>query len=142
MAGYPRVTHPSATNLYFARLQYKSVRLACVKHAASVHPEPGSNSHVKMLLQLSFCIRMLFINGCVRKVFNNDLLSRQFLLAYPNFTVRFVLFTENLLQSWLPWHHGRLYSTLLSAIGMKTINLLIALESSGLHYCLFVKVQY
>ena len=26
------------------------VRLACVKHAASVHPEPGSNSHVIMLL--------------------------------------------------------------------------------------------
>ena len=23
------------------------VRLACVKHAASVHPEPGSNSHVE-----------------------------------------------------------------------------------------------
>ena len=23
------------------------VRLACVKHAASVHPEPGSNSHIK-----------------------------------------------------------------------------------------------
>ena len=29
------------------------VRLACVKHAASVHPEPGSNSHNKSLL-LSF----------------------------------------------------------------------------------------
>ena len=27
------------------------VRLACVKHAASVHPEPGSNSHVKILCQ-------------------------------------------------------------------------------------------
>ena len=26
------------------------VRLACVKHAASVHPEPGSNSHKKFLL--------------------------------------------------------------------------------------------
>ena len=26
------------------------VRLACVKHAASVHPEPGSNSHVKVLI--------------------------------------------------------------------------------------------
>ena len=26
------------------------VRLACVKHAASVHPEPGSNSHVKSLI--------------------------------------------------------------------------------------------
>ena len=25
-----------------------SVRLACVRHAASVHPEPGSNSHVLM----------------------------------------------------------------------------------------------
>ena len=25
------------------------VRLACVKHAASVHPEPGSNSHVRIL---------------------------------------------------------------------------------------------
>ena len=25
------------------------VRLACVKHAASVHPEPGSNSHKKCL---------------------------------------------------------------------------------------------
>ena len=27
---------------------HNSVRLACVKHAASVHPEPGSNSHVKV----------------------------------------------------------------------------------------------
>ena len=54
---------------------------------------------LKCYFILSFCIRMLFINGCIRKVFNNDLLSRQFLLAYPNFTVRFVLFTENLLQS-------------------------------------------
>ena len=24
------------------------VRLACVRHAASVHPEPGSNSHLKI----------------------------------------------------------------------------------------------
>ena len=28
------------------------VRLACVKHAASVHPEPGSNSHVKKLISV------------------------------------------------------------------------------------------
>ena len=35
-----RVTHPSATNAE------ASVRLACVKHAASVHSEPGSNSQV------------------------------------------------------------------------------------------------
>ena len=28
------------------------VRLACVKHAASVHPEPGSNSLIKCLIHL------------------------------------------------------------------------------------------
>ena len=28
------------------------VRLACVKHAASVHPEPGSNSHVNIEISL------------------------------------------------------------------------------------------
>ncbi len=33
-----RVTHPSATK------SEDSVRLACVRHTASVHPEPGSNS--------------------------------------------------------------------------------------------------
>ena len=41
-AGCSRVTHPSATkNPAEAKF---SVRLACVKRAASVRPEPGSNS--------------------------------------------------------------------------------------------------
>ena len=41
-AGCSRVTHPSATKSPTeAEL---SVRLACVKRAASVRPEPGSNS--------------------------------------------------------------------------------------------------
>ena len=51
-AGSPRVTHPSATNKwkFHPKIQSPpSVRLACVRHAASVHPEPGSNSHVKMI---------------------------------------------------------------------------------------------
>ena len=39
---YPCVTHPSATPSR-AETQ-KDVRLACVRHAASVYPEPGSNS--------------------------------------------------------------------------------------------------
>ena len=46
-AGYPppkgtflRVPHPSATLPPCGRI----VRLACLRHAASVHPEPGSNS--------------------------------------------------------------------------------------------------
>src|SRR5262249_9611089 len=41
-AGYSRVTHPFATN-HHPKEQWP-VRLACVKHAASVRPEPGSNS--------------------------------------------------------------------------------------------------
>ena len=47
--GYPppndkslRVTHPSATDTEMP------VRLACVKHAASVRSEPGSNSQVHL----------------------------------------------------------------------------------------------
>ena len=39
---YLRVTNPSATDRSYPR----SVRLACVKHAASVRSEPGSNSQV------------------------------------------------------------------------------------------------
>ena len=55
-AGYPRVTHPSATK--FINLPSEdfrstnSVRLACVRHAASVHPEPGSNSQFYIFLLL------------------------------------------------------------------------------------------
>ena len=43
-AGCSRVTHPSATKLRSKLLN--SVRLACVRRAASVRPEPGSNSLV------------------------------------------------------------------------------------------------
>ena len=53
-AGSPRVTHPSATQSIIRHpegiVKNCFVRLACVKHAASVHPEPGSNSHVKSLI--------------------------------------------------------------------------------------------
>ena len=41
-AGWSRVTHPFAT--LFPAEAGLTVRLACVRHAASVHPEPGSNS--------------------------------------------------------------------------------------------------
>jgi hypothetical protein len=44
-ADYSRVTHPFATNPP-SKLGF-IVRLACVKHAASVRPEPGSNSPQK-----------------------------------------------------------------------------------------------
>ena len=44
-AGCPRVTQPFAT--LFAPEGALTVRLACVRRAASVHPEPGSNSPFK-----------------------------------------------------------------------------------------------
>ena len=44
---FPRVTHPSATK------PEGFVRLACVRPAASVHSEPGSNSQVESTEMLS-----------------------------------------------------------------------------------------
>ena len=52
-----QVTHALLTRPPLSHKQLQSeeicrkcfVRLACVKHAASVHPEPGSNSHKKCL---------------------------------------------------------------------------------------------
>ena len=53
------------------------VRLACVKHAASVHPEPGSNSHVKKLISVKLNLANLFIQvankfATVRSSSNNS----------------------------------------------------------------------
>ena len=53
-AGCSRVTHPSATkNLNKSKF---SVRLACVRRAASVRPEPGSNSLVKLYIHSKCCL--------------------------------------------------------------------------------------
>ena len=61
-AGCPHVTHPSATKIRKipaeALILNIFVRLACVKHAASVHPEPGSNSYIKVLFPAS-CLAFL-----------------------------------------------------------------------------------
>ena len=57
-AGYSRVTHPSATkNLNKSKF---SVRLACVRRAASVHPEPGSNSLKSCIYQEPRFLIILF----------------------------------------------------------------------------------
>ena len=53
------------------------VRLACVKHAASVHPEPGSNSLIKCLMMvkittwLSFPLLFLKVSSLKNKTFQN-----------------------------------------------------------------------
>ena len=47
-AGRSRITHPFAT-LTTKQSLMDPVRLACVKHAASVHPEPESNPPQKTM---------------------------------------------------------------------------------------------
>ena len=71
------LTRPPLGNIKSIRKlhSYFLVRLACVKHAASVHPEPGSNSHLKMW----------FVP------------ARIFILAFPFLPMsRFCSFSENL----------------------------------------------
>ena len=55
-AGCSRVTHPSATKNKDESLF--SVRLACVKRAASVRPEPGSNSLLKLYISEAFASKI------------------------------------------------------------------------------------
>ena len=77
--GYPRVTHPSATqspNRHPEGIVIKCfVRLACVKHAASVHPEPGSNSHVLVLISSQFKLA-IFVHSDI----SQNLLFKGFLI--------------------------------------------------------------
>ena len=77
-----QVTHALLTRPPLSHQRYQSeeinlrcfVRLACVKHAASVHPEPGSNSHVKKLISVKLNLANSFIQieseFTVLKVFN------------------------------------------------------------------------
>ena len=59
-----RVTHPFATAFSMYCYTEKTVRLACLNHAASVHSEPGSNSPKRvmnlviheLLLTLGICL--------------------------------------------------------------------------------------
>ena len=44
---------------YFDLQRLHSVRLACVRHAASVHPEPGSNSRRKISTLSSGLVRLV-----------------------------------------------------------------------------------
>ena len=75
-------------HLFFrwSKLRWKrSVRLACIRHAASVRPEPGSNSHkVRTILRLlsSICLLaycLLVKNVCCLEL-NQDALHIWFVL--------------------------------------------------------------
>src|SRR5699024_9952708 len=68
----------------------KSVRLACIRHAASVRPEPGSNSHKKVfetiLRLLSSIVLIDLLAYC--------LLCCLFLLNRNALHIWFVLFVQ------------------------------------------------
>ena len=64
---YSPVRH-SVTKDFIRRIRPKCfVRLACVKHAASVHPEPGSNSLNKCLLQVKINSWLIYPFYCFFK---------------------------------------------------------------------------
>ena len=116
-----------------------SVRLACVKHAASVHPEPGSNSHVKKFNNLSCFLPVShWLRSC-----SFSFLS-EFVFASTGFTVLFGSFS-NLLISRISF--SEFHPELLSASGFRlplpaaSFKKLLFGIYSGLHYCLFVKVH-
>ena len=55
-----------------SRSHHNSVRLACVRHAASVHPEPGSNSHVKMVfVSCQFYLALFTVNSGSFSIFRS-----------------------------------------------------------------------
>ena len=65
------------------------VRLECVKHAASVHPEPGSNS-------LKFCISSAKVSSCRKYLFQSAILASYFLKYFV-----FKVFNEILIRSFV-----------------------------------------
>ena len=68
---YSPVRH-SVTKNFIRRICPKCfVRLACVKHAASVHPEPGSNSLNKCLLQVKINSWLIYPFYCFLRIFRS-----------------------------------------------------------------------
>ena len=77
-----------------------TVRLECVKHAASVHPEPGSNSlkkcYVNRLRELksffqSFNSKLLTLVLCVQSLLTRSLIRLNFVVVQVSRTVVFAL---------------------------------------------------
>ncbi len=65
------LTHPPLTQMYLhfdASIKNQLpefARLACIRHAASVHPEPGSNSHIRL-----FVTHLLIITNELTSLFH------------------------------------------------------------------------
>ena len=79
-----------------------SVRLACIRHAASVHPEPGSNSPFDLALQMSltscfllqlFVSKLTFLVFCIScSVFKDHCTSAVLIYITKSFLLSQILF--------------------------------------------------
>ena len=110
------------------------VRLACVKHAASVHPEPGSNSHVIMFVRPKFSLAKLtvLLNYCLTVFF------------LTVFTVLKKFFTQILFESFkvisLFSYQGSFNTDLLCSVSDS--NVFASLHQQLLHYIIvFISCQ-
>src|SRR4029077_7900258 len=79
-ADYPRVTHPCAVR-HFRIATKTRTRLACVKHAASVRSEPGSNSRLKPVAwrkkMLRFSSEPAYQANYCRSIYSNHSRSKR-----------------------------------------------------------------
>ena len=78
---FPRITHPSATLL--APKDFR-VRLACVRHAASVQSEPGSNSSVHLLRSPKGNLSLLDRVSSLKKMLHRYTLKPQGTPEHPH----------------------------------------------------------
>ena len=68
--------------MYYSPVRHSSpkwsVRLACIRHAASVHPEPGSNSPLSYSFQTTLvCLALFYFFNLIDVVFYSFLFSFQ-----------------------------------------------------------------
>ena len=68
--------------MYYSPVRHSSpkwsVRLACIRHAASVHPEPGSNSPLSYFFQTTLvCLALFYFFNLIDVVFYSFLFSFQ-----------------------------------------------------------------
>ena len=60
----------SPLSLFGSKLPEDFVRLACIRHAASVHPEPGSNSPFDLALTHDLRLNFIFVIVIPRILFS------------------------------------------------------------------------
>ena len=87
---YSPVRHSAAWPSHRNVPSRRSVRLACVRHAASVHPEPGSNSlsiyacrHLCLCVSLSHLLSRVVLQKSSYKDFQELIYSVLISLRYP-----------------------------------------------------------